>query len=227
MTTSQHTIAGTVTHDAGADPQGTPAHGDVLGRRRRRSAAGRLQRPAGLPIPARARVVVLMLMHYVDGDLGQYHEFGTNVMVNPPVRTRAGRARCSRPAPSSTTCPSTRPSRWRRAGRFGVTRRSWRTSRFGRPSVRLRLQRRRATGDRHGLSPRPADSAHLATAGAAHLLAPRRGHPRDRLRAHAARCAADSAEYASGSAITPTRKSWHRWVFRSARCCPALLTRSR
>ena len=33
--------------------------------------------------PARA-VVVLMLMHYVDGDLGQYLEYGTNVMVNPP-----------------------------------------------------------------------------------------------------------------------------------------------
>jgi hypothetical protein len=25
-----------------------------------------------------------MLMHYVDGDLGQYYEYGTNVMVNPP-----------------------------------------------------------------------------------------------------------------------------------------------
>jgi len=29
-------------------------------------------------------VVVLMLMHYIDGDLGQYLEYGTNVMVNPP-----------------------------------------------------------------------------------------------------------------------------------------------
>lgn len=33
--------------------------------------------------PNRA-VVVLMLMHYVDGDLGEYLEYGTNVMVNPP-----------------------------------------------------------------------------------------------------------------------------------------------
>jgi hypothetical protein len=33
--------------------------------------------------PKRA-VVVLMLMHYVDGDLGEYLEYGTNVMVNPP-----------------------------------------------------------------------------------------------------------------------------------------------
>ena len=34
-------------------------------------------------IPGRA-IVVLMLMHYIDGDLGQYYEYGTNVMVNPP-----------------------------------------------------------------------------------------------------------------------------------------------
>jgi hypothetical protein len=34
-------------------------------------------------LPGRA-IVVLMLMHYIDGDLGQYYEYGTNVMVNPP-----------------------------------------------------------------------------------------------------------------------------------------------
>lgn len=34
-------------------------------------------------LPGRA-VVILMLMRYVDGDLGRYHEFGTAVMVNPP-----------------------------------------------------------------------------------------------------------------------------------------------
>lgn len=34
-------------------------------------------------LPGRA-VVILMLVRYVDGDLGQYHEFGTAVMVNPP-----------------------------------------------------------------------------------------------------------------------------------------------
>jgi Acetoacetate decarboxylase (ADC) len=28
-------------------------------------------------------VVVLMLMHYIDTDLGQYYEYGTNVLVNP------------------------------------------------------------------------------------------------------------------------------------------------
>ncbi len=39
--------------------------------------------------PSRA-VVVLMLMHYVDGDLGQYLEYGTNVMVNPPGSRESG-----------------------------------------------------------------------------------------------------------------------------------------
>jgi Acetoacetate decarboxylase (ADC) len=35
-------------------------------------------------------VVVLMLMDYVDGDLGQYLEYGTNVMVNPPGSSASG-----------------------------------------------------------------------------------------------------------------------------------------
>jgi hypothetical protein len=39
--------------------------------------------------PRRA-VVVLMLVHYVDGDLGEYLEYGTNVMVNPPGSRAAG-----------------------------------------------------------------------------------------------------------------------------------------
>jgi hypothetical protein len=34
--------------------------------------------------------VVLMLMHYVDGDLGEYLEYGTNVMVNPPGSNASG-----------------------------------------------------------------------------------------------------------------------------------------
>ena len=40
-------------------------------------------------LPGRA-VVVLMLMHYIDGDLGQYYEYGTNVMVNPPGSDATG-----------------------------------------------------------------------------------------------------------------------------------------
>ncbi|HJT93532.1 MAG TPA: acetoacetate decarboxylase family protein [Mycobacterium sp.] len=39
-------------------------------------------------LPRRA-IVVLMLMHYIDGDLGEYYEYGTNVMVNPPGVARA------------------------------------------------------------------------------------------------------------------------------------------
>ncbi|MBX7432008.1 acetoacetate decarboxylase family protein [Mycobacterium sp. Y57] len=33
---------------------------------------------------ARRALVVLMLMHYDDTDLGRYYEYGTNVMVDPP-----------------------------------------------------------------------------------------------------------------------------------------------
>jgi hypothetical protein len=50
-------------------------------------AAQRMIDYSGLKVcrlrPARA-VVVLIHMHYVDGDLGEYNEYGTNVMVNPP-----------------------------------------------------------------------------------------------------------------------------------------------
>lgn len=35
-------------------------------------------------------VVVLMLMRYIDGDLGPYLEYGTNVMVNPPGSNATG-----------------------------------------------------------------------------------------------------------------------------------------
>lgn len=40
-------------------------------------------------LPGRA-IVVLMLMQYIDGDLDQYNEFGTTVMVNPPGSTASG-----------------------------------------------------------------------------------------------------------------------------------------
>lgn len=56
-------------------------------------AAQRLIDYSGLqvcqPRPGRA-VVNLMLARYIDGDLGQYHEFGTCVMVNPPGSTARG-----------------------------------------------------------------------------------------------------------------------------------------
>ena len=51
------------------------------------AAAQRLIDYSGLEVcqhrPGRA-VVNLMLARYIDGDLGQYNEFGTCVMVNPP-----------------------------------------------------------------------------------------------------------------------------------------------
>jgi hypothetical protein len=56
-------------------------------------AAQRMINYSGLQVcrylPGRA-IVVLMLMHYVDGDLGQYYEYGTNVMVNPPGSSASG-----------------------------------------------------------------------------------------------------------------------------------------
>ncbi|KUI36656.1 acetoacetate decarboxylase family protein [Mycobacterium sp. GA-2829] len=56
-------------------------------------AAQRMIDYSGLPVceylPGRA-VVMLMLVRYVDGDLGQYHEFGTAVMVNPPGQQARG-----------------------------------------------------------------------------------------------------------------------------------------
>jgi Acetoacetate decarboxylase (ADC) len=56
-------------------------------------AAQRMIGYSGLTVcrfrPGRA-VVVLMLVHYVDGDLGPYYEYGTNVMVNPPGSNATG-----------------------------------------------------------------------------------------------------------------------------------------
>jgi Acetoacetate decarboxylase (ADC) len=40
-------------------------------------------------LPGRA-IVVLTFMHYIDGDLDEYHEFNTSVMLNPPGSTASG-----------------------------------------------------------------------------------------------------------------------------------------
>ena len=56
-------------------------------------AAQRLIDDSGLQVcryRPRKAIAVLMLMHYVDGDLGQYYEYGTNLMVNPPGSTASG-----------------------------------------------------------------------------------------------------------------------------------------
>ena len=72
-----------------------------------------------------------MLMHYIDGDLGQYYEYGTNVMVNPPGSSASGlRALQSAgafihhlPVDQAFTLEAG-------TGRSGAFRRSWPTSRF-------------------------------------------------------------------------------------------------
>lgn len=90
MTASQHTIAGSVVtmpvkiRKASQHMAMFSVDAD---------AAQRMIDYSGLHvcryIPGRA-IVVLMLMHYVDGDLGPYYEYGTNVMVNPPGSTASG-----------------------------------------------------------------------------------------------------------------------------------------
>ena len=122
MTASQHTNAGTVltmpVKIRKANQHMAMFSVDA-------DAAQRLIDYSGLRVcrylPGRA-IVVLTFMHYIDGDLDQYHEFNTSVMVNPPGSTRAGPAPCSPPAPSPTTCPLTRNSRWKREPRSGATR---------------------------------------------------------------------------------------------------------
>jgi hypothetical protein len=90
MPASQHTIAGTVltmpvqVRKAIQHTAMFSVDGD---------AAQRMIDYSGLQVcrylPGRA-IVVLMLMRYVDTDLGQYHEYGTNVMVNPPGSNASG-----------------------------------------------------------------------------------------------------------------------------------------
>jgi hypothetical protein len=90
MTASQHTIAGTVltmpVKIRKANQHMAMFSVDA-------DAAQQMIDYSGMQVcrylPGRA-IVVLMLMHYVDGDLGHYYEYGTNVMVNPPGSTASG-----------------------------------------------------------------------------------------------------------------------------------------
>jgi hypothetical protein len=90
MTASQHTIAGTVltmpVKIRKANQHMAMFSADADAAQRMVDYSG-LQVCRYLPGPA---IVVLMLMHYIDGDLGQYYEYGTNVMVNPPGSTASG-----------------------------------------------------------------------------------------------------------------------------------------
>lgn len=90
MTESQHVVAGTVltmpVRIRKADVHTAMFAVDA-------QAAQRLIDYSGLQVcqhrPGRA-VVNLMLARYIDGDLGQYHEFGTCVMVNPARSSARG-----------------------------------------------------------------------------------------------------------------------------------------
>src|ERR1700739_1518414 len=83
MTASQHTIAGRVL-TMPVEIRKATQHMAMFSVDA--DAAQRLIDYSGLRVcrylPGRA-IAVLMLMHYIDGDLGQYYEFGTSVMVNP------------------------------------------------------------------------------------------------------------------------------------------------
>jgi hypothetical protein len=90
MSPSQHTIAGTVLT---MPVKIRKAHQHMAMFSVDADAAQQMIDYSGLRVcrylPGRA-IVVLMLMHYVDGDLGEYYEYGTNVMVNPPGSNASG-----------------------------------------------------------------------------------------------------------------------------------------
>ncbi len=90
MTASQHTIAGRLL-TMPVEIREAQQHMAMFSVDA--DAAQRLIDYSGLQVcrylPGRA-MVVLMLMHYIDGDLDQYHEFGTSVMVNPPGSRASG-----------------------------------------------------------------------------------------------------------------------------------------
>jgi hypothetical protein len=90
MTASQHTIAGTVLTMPVRIRKATQ-HMAMFSVDA--DAAQRMIDYSGVQVcrylPGCA-IVVLTFMHYLDGDLGQYHEFNTSVMVNPPGSNASG-----------------------------------------------------------------------------------------------------------------------------------------
>ena len=190
MTASQHTIAGTVIT---MPVQIRMANQHMAMFSVDADAAQHLIDYSGLQVcrylPGRA-IVVLMLMHYIDGDLGQYYEFGTSVMVNPPGSNASGpRALQSAgafihhlPVDQAFTLeagtkiwgyPKVMADFTVREGRqFGFD-----CSVDGQLVIGMEFRRW------------PAVPADPAPASAAQLLAPRWGHPRNGLRTHAGRCA--------------------------------------
>lgn len=90
MAQSQHTIAGTVL-TMPVRVRKADVHTAMFSVSA--DAAQQMIDYSGLQVcqfrPGRA-VVTLMLARYIDGDLGQYNEFGTCIMVNPPGSRAAG-----------------------------------------------------------------------------------------------------------------------------------------
>jgi len=90
MTPSQHTIAGTVVT---MPVQIRKATQHMAMFSADADAAQRLIDYSGLRVarfmPGRA-AVALILAHFIDGDLGEYHELSTSVMVNQPGSNAAG-----------------------------------------------------------------------------------------------------------------------------------------
>ncbi|MCV7199959.1 acetoacetate decarboxylase family protein [Mycobacterium angelicum] len=90
MAASQHTIAGTVLT---MPVQIRKATQHMAMFSVDADAAQRMIDYSGLQVarflPGRA-AVVLVLAHFIDGDLGEYHELSTNVMVNQPGSAASG-----------------------------------------------------------------------------------------------------------------------------------------
>lgn len=90
MAQSQHTIAGTVL-TMPVRVRKADVHTAMFAVSA--DAAQQMIDYSGLQVcrfrPGRA-IVTLMLARYIDGDLGQYHEFGTCIMVNPPGSQATG-----------------------------------------------------------------------------------------------------------------------------------------
>ena len=221
MTASQHTIAGTVLTMPVKIRKATQ-HTAMFSVDA--DAAQRLIDYSGLQVcrflPGRA-VVTLILTHFVDGDLGQYHEYSTSVMVNPPGSNAIGLAHCSRRTfihhmlvDQAFTLEAGRTIWGLPEGHGGLHDPRW-------PAVRFRRQHRRPTGDRHGIPSRAAAFRRRSRHGSRsciRVLVSRRPAARNvPARCRSTACATGQAVCGCGSAITRTRKNLRRLACRSVR----------
>jgi hypothetical protein len=116
-------------------------------------------------------MVVLMLMHYLDGDLGQYYEYGTNVMVNPVGSDATGLSALQSAVAFVHHLPVDQAFTLE-AGRtiWGYPKVMADFDHSRGPSVRLRRVDRRHPRRWNGLRSRPEASVRWAQAGTQHLL---------------------------------------------------------